>query len=82
MSVEGKERGSNSPHSCRAAQVLYVTERAVFKLTESGLRLHELAPGIHAERHVLLRCPGSLAPVQCHKSEGMRYAMRGIRPIA
>lgn len=38
-------------------RVLYVTERAVFELTRSGLRLIEVAPGIDIQKQILALLP-------------------------
>jgi propionate CoA-transferase len=53
--VADVEHLSFAAQRCRqiGQDVLYVTERAVFRLTESGLELTEVAPGIDVDRDVL-----------------------------
>ncbi len=56
-------------------QVLYVTEAAVFRLTEAGLRLDEIAPGVDLERDLLPQLgfrPAMADPVRTMQAELFR----------
>lgn len=50
-------------------EILYVTERCVFRLGEGGLELAEVAPGIDVERDILARLPFPLAVDQIRPME-------------
>ncbi|MEZ9233331.1 acyl CoA:acetate/3-ketoacid CoA transferase [Vibrio amylolyticus] len=55
--IERVQQITFSSDTARSNQkpVMYITERAVFKLTESTIELVEIAPGIDLEKHVLAR---------------------------
>ena len=52
----------------RRQEVLYVTERCVFRLTAGGLALVEVAPGIDVDRDILVHLP-------------FRPVVDGVRPM-
>ena len=69
-------------------EVLYVTERCVFRLTGQGLALAEVAPGIDVERDILKHLPFQLlvdrpvtmdAAIFASKPMGLRERMLDIR---
>ncbi len=51
----------NGPYASQlGTRVIYVTERAVFRLEQGRLQLVEVAPGIDVERDVLAHCAGPI----------------------
>jgi propionate CoA-transferase len=73
----------NGPRAAARGQTVhYITERCVFRLTEHGLELVEVAPGLDAERDVLAQLP--FEPRVAEKLETMpveifRIARMGLR---
>ncbi|HYS93985.1 MAG TPA: hypothetical protein VEL48_11165 [Candidatus Acidoferrales bacterium] len=62
-------------------EILYVTERCVFRLGERGLELAEVAPGIDIERDILARLPFPLVVGEVRPMEPaiFRPAPMGLR---
>jgi acyl CoA:acetate/3-ketoacid CoA transferase len=54
-------------------EVTYITERAVFRLTEKGLEIVEIAPGVDLEKHILSRM--EFKPLISRKLETMDHRL-------
>jgi propionate CoA-transferase len=63
----------------RGQRVLYVTERAVFRLVEDGLELIEIAPGADLKRDVLERM--GFKPIVSPSLRSMDSRLFGSRPF-
>jgi propionate CoA-transferase len=65
-------------------ETMIVTERAVFRLTASGLRLEEIAPGVDLERDVLGQMdftPEIKEPLRLMEASLFRNAPMGLRAL-
>jgi acyl CoA:acetate/3-ketoacid CoA transferase len=54
-------------------EVTYITERAVFRLTDKGLEIVEIAPGVDLEKHILSRM--EFKPLISRKLEKMDHRL-------
>ncbi len=69
----------NGDLACRRGQtVFYVTERAVFQLTEQGLELIEIAPGIDVRTQIIERIP---FPVVVRQPKLMHARLYNPKPM-
>ncbi len=77
---EVEHRTFSGPYAmARGQNVLYVTERCVFRLTPDGLELTEIAPGIDVERDILARM--DFEPVIRGTPALMEEAIFGEQPM-
>ncbi len=63
----------------REQEVLYVTERCVFRLTPRGLELTEVAPGVDVERDILNHLPFAPAITSLRSMESGLFEAPGLR---
>ena len=73
----------SAAYACRTGQeVLYITERAVFRLTEDGLVLTEIAPGVDLQQDILdqMEFVPQISPgLRCMDARLFRDAKMGLQ---
>ncbi|MCJ8501576.1 acyl CoA:acetate/3-ketoacid CoA transferase [Desulfatitalea alkaliphila] len=78
-----EHRTYSGPYALQKGQsALYITERCVFRLTEKGMELTEIAPGVDLERDILSRmgfAPVVADPLQTMDARIFRPAPMGLR---
>ena len=65
----------------KGQEVLYVTERAVFKLTTESIELIEIAPGVDLEKDVLAMMdftPIMVEPIKTYDANIFKYCKLGL----
>jgi propionate CoA-transferase len=70
----------SGPYAARAGKpVLYITERCVFRLTDQGLAVIEIAPGVDLEKDILARM--DFAPLIPHEPDLMPAGIFSPEPM-